>query len=47
MNVLILDDEFFIRENIYYGIDWDSLKIDRVFQCEDGEKRSNFAAVRR
>ncbi len=38
MNVLILDDEFFIRENIYYGIDWDSLKIDRVFQCEDGEE---------
>lgn len=37
MNALILDDEFFIRENIYYGIDWASLGIDDVFQCEDGE----------
>lgn len=36
MNVLILDDEFFIRENIRDGIDWSALGIDEILECDNG-----------
>lgn len=38
MDVLILDDEFFIRENIRNGIDWASLDIEHVMACDNGNE---------
>lgn len=38
MKILIADDEQHIRNGLKFSLDWERLKIDKVFTAEDGEE---------